>query len=134
MGVNDRAREKNAVGKRKSVGESYDAEFVGFVNPVISEEQKDAFESWSASASPWDALETHTADGVSVSVKWDARSSSFMGSATQRRVGSPNAGLVVTARAGSASKALLRVIFCLVVLSHAEKWTELAPVADPDRW
>lgn len=134
MGVNDRERDARRKGKKKEALETYDAEFAGFINLQISEEQKEAFERWADSASPWEALEAFTVDGVAFSVKWDARSSAFMGSATQRRSGSPNAGLVTTARGGTAAKALFRTIFCVTILSRAEKWTDLQPVANPDRW
>lgn len=125
---------KKSARKSGGVGVSYDADFRGFINPVITDEQKDAFERWSASASPWEALEAGTRDGIVFSVKWDARSQGFMGSATQRRSDSPNAGLAVTARASDAGKALFRVLFCVVVLNHATRWEDAAPIADPDRW
>lgn len=120
--------------KSGKVVEGYDAVFRGYVNLNLTGEQKVAFDSWADSSSPWEALEAHVADGINISVKIDPKSSGYIASATQRRVDSPNAGLVVTARAAAASKALLRVLFCLVILSHAERWESLAPMSDPDRW
>jgi len=121
-------------GKGAAPGETYDAAFRGYVNLTLSEQQKDAYEAWSNSASFWDALEVHVADGVNVSVKIDPKSGGFIASATQRRVGSPNAGLVVTARGKEAVVAFGRVVFCLTVLSKNQRWEDTQPVADPDRW
>jgi hypothetical protein len=120
--------------KPDQVGVSYDAVFRGYVNLNLTAEQKAVFDQWAEGSSPWEALEAHTADGVNLSLKIDPKSGGFLASATQRRVGSPNAGLVVTARAGQATKALLRVLFCLVILSHEERWEDTAPMSDPDRW
>lgn len=120
--------------KQGKVGEGFDAVFRGYVNLNLTAEQKEAFDGWSGGASPWEALQANVEDGVNISLKIDPKSSGYLASATQRRVGSPNAGLVVTARAGDAAKALLRVLFCLVILSHAERWEDTAPMSDPDRW
>lgn len=120
--------------QRGKMGETYDAVFKGYINLNLSTEQKAAFDSWAGGASPWEALEAHVADGVNLSLKVEPKSGGFLASATQRRVSSPNAGLVVTARGGDATKALLRVLFCLVILSHAERWEDVQPLADPDRW
>lgn len=123
-----------SAGKRSAVGENYDAVFKGYINLNLSAEQKGAFDRWAEGASPWEALEAHVADGVNLSLKVEPKSGGFLASATQRRVSSQNAGLVVTARGGDATKALLRVLFCLVILSHAERWEDVQPLADPDRW
>ena len=120
--------------KPHQVGGDYSAEFRGYVNLSLSEEQKATFDKWAEGSSPWEALEGQVADGVNVSLKIEPKSGGFLASATQRRSGSPNAGLVVTARGSSAGKAFLRVLFCLTILSRKERWEETQPVADPDRW
>lgn len=133
-----RYEDKNGKEKRtrkpSSVGESYDAAFRGYINLTLSQEQKSAYDAWAVSSSFWEVFEGAVSDGVNLSVRVDPKSDGFLGSATQRRVGSPNAGLVVTARATTAEKALGRVVFTLAVLSHAERWEDMQPLADPDRW
>lgn len=120
--------------QKGKVGASYDAPFRGYINLNLSDEQKASFEVWAASEAPWDALAGFVSDGVNLSLRIDPKSGGFLASATQRREDSPNAGLVVTARASGAAKALFRVLFCLVVLSHEERWESTQPLADPDRW
>lgn len=120
--------------KPSSVGESYDAVFRGYINLDLTAEQKESFPAWCEGGSPWEVLEASVSDGVNISLKIEPKSGGFIASATQRRVNSPNAGLVVTARAGDAGKALFRLLFCLVILSHAERWEQLSPMKDPDRW
>lgn len=120
--------------KPGTLGESYDAVFRGYINLNLSADQKASFEPWSEGASPMEVLQASVEDGINISLKLEAKSGGYLASATQRRVSSPNAGLVVTARAGGAAKALLRLLFCLVLLSHSERWEVLAPMSDPDRW
>lgn len=120
--------------KPSKVGEGWNAAFRGYINLNLTAEQKAPFEKWSESASFWEALEYHTFDGVNLSVKHVPSEQCYLASATQRREASPNAGLVVTARADGAAKALGRVLFCLVILSHAERWEDVQPLAAPDRW
>lgn len=135
MGMNDRVekapkRRKNGTGGK----EAYDAAFVGYINLSLSDEEKSSFDAWAESASFWEALEVFPADGVHLSLKVDTRSGGYLASGTQRRSTSPNAGLVVTARAREAAKALGRLLFSLTVLSHYEKWEDRQTRADPDRW
>lgn len=120
--------------KSGGVGAADDAAFVGYINLQLSDEQKSAFDSWINSAAPVEQLEAFTGDGINFSLKVDRRSGGFLASATQRRADSPNAGLCVTARAREAHVAFWRVVYCVTVLSRAERWTDLQPVANPDRW
>jgi len=120
--------------KPGGVGESFDAPFIGYINLNLTDEDKARFDEWARSASVWEVLEFQVGDGVNLSLKIDPKSAGYIASATQRRVSSPNAGLVVTARARVAETALLRVLFCLALLSHAERWTDVQSVANPDRW
>lgn len=121
-------------GKSGGLGEGYDAQFIGYINLTLSQEQKDMFDAWVASAASSEQFEAFVADGVNVSVKFEPRSGGFLASATQRRVGSPNAGLCVTARGRNASVALWRCVYSVTILSRAERWTDVQPLADPDRW
>lgn len=116
------------------VGAGMDAQFRGYINLTLSDSDKAGYEKWSASASFWEALEYHVGDGVNLSLKRDPKSDGFLASATQRRVSSPNAGLVVTARGQDATTAWGRVLFCLTLLSKKERWEDTQPLADPDRW
>lgn len=126
-------KDKPARGAGK-VGGGYDAAFRGFINVNLSEDDKARFEAWFASASFWEVLKGQVADGVSVSVKVNQRDGGFIASAQQRRADSPNAGLVVTARGREPDVALGRVVFILALLSHSERWEDVQPMADPDRW
>lgn len=120
--------------KSGAVGSGFDAAFRGYINVNLTPDQKAAFDKWSGSASVTEVLNTQVTDGVNVSLKWEPKSEVFVASGTQRREGSPNAGLVVTARAAEPQKAFLRLLYTLAYLSHAEKWEDLQPLADPDRW
>lgn len=124
----------HAAAKPRKVGSGYDAPFRGYINLVLSDAQREAFTSWADGGSLWEALAFHTGDGVNLSLKLDPKGEGFLASATQRREDSPNAGLVVTARGRSAEVAWCRVLYCLTVLSHAERWEDLQPLANPDRW
>jgi hypothetical protein len=138
MGLNDhvdkKPRKKAPLAQSGGVAASYDAAFIGYINLTLSEEQKSAFPDWQLSASAIDSLEAFTGDGINFSLKTDTRSGGFLASATQRRSDSPNAGYVVTARAREAYTAFWRVVYCVVLLSHAERWTDIQPMASPDRW
>lgn len=120
--------------KPSTLGASYDAPFRGYINLNLSDEQKVAYDTWAGSASLWEALEYHVGSGVNLSLKLEPKSGGFLASATQRNGDSVNAGLVVTARGKDAVTAWGRVIYCLTILSHAERWEDIQPLADPDRW
>ena len=138
MGVNDHVPQKKR--KQKSYSESggvglrLDAEFVGYINLQLTDEQRAGFDTWVAGASAVDALEYHTSIGINFALRVDPKSGGYLASATMRDSSSPNAGLCVTARAREALTAFWRVVFCVVILSHHEHWTDLQPVANPDRW
>lgn len=134
MGVNDRAYKARTPKQQGKVGESYDATFRGYINVALSDEQKEAFGKWGASSSVWEILEASVSDGVNLSLKLDPKGDGYLASATQRRVGSPNAGLVVTARGKDASTAWGRCLYILAILSHKERWEDTQPLANPDRW
>lgn len=114
--------------------DGYDAAFRGFVNVSLDAEQKETFDVWRLSDAPWERLELSCADGVAFGLKRNPAGDGYIASATQRRESSPDAGLVVTARASDPIKALGRLLFCLTVLSHGENWEGVQPMADPDRW
>jgi len=128
---NGKERPANRAGK---VGKGYDAPFRGYINLVLTDEQKEGWVKWSESASFWEGLAHHVSDGVNLAVKIDPKGAGALASATQRREDSPNAGLVVTARGADASVALSRVVYCLVLLGHKERWEDTQPLANPDRW
>lgn len=133
-GYADKNGKEKPAAKRSKVGEGYDAPFRGYVNLSLTPAQKETYQKWADSASFWDVFESSVADGVNLSLKLDTKSNGFLASATQRRVSSVNAGLVVTARGGTAVLALGRLLFCLTILSKGRSWEEIQPVTDPDRW
>lgn len=123
-----------SVGKRKSVGTGYDAPFQGYVNVELSDAQREVFQAWREGASPWEQLEASVSDGVNIAVKFVPGDALFLASGTQRREGSANAGLVVTARGRDAGTALLRLLYILAYLSHKPAWEDTQKRANPDRW
>lgn len=131
VGNNGKSKKGKKEGK---LGEGFNAEFRGYINMSLTDDQKSTFDQWSETMSFWDVYEGAVSDGVNIAVKIDPKSEGFVASATQRRENSPNAGLCVTARAREPVKALLRLLFTLAILNHAEKWEDLQPLADPDRW
>lgn len=134
MGINDRQEPKKSRGKSGAVGVVHDAQFRGYVNLNLTDEQKGVFAAWLETSALWETLEAAVADGVNLSLKLDPKGGGCLASATQRRPGSPNAGLVVTARGRDAWTAWGRVLYCLTVLGHKERWEDTQPMADPDRW
>lgn len=126
-------KERSASGKGK-VGAGNNAPFRGYINLNLSDEQKGQWAVWSEGGSFWDVLGYHVSDGVNLAVKIDPKGTGYLASATQRREDSPNAGLVVTARGQSPEVALSRVVYCLALLGHKERWEDTQPMADPDRW
>ncbi len=120
--------------KQDTVGGLDNAEFRGYINLDLTEDQKGMYPTWAASGALWEALEAFTESGVNLSLKRERKTGGFMGSATQRAPDSPNAGLCVTARGKDASTALGRLLFCLTILSKKERWEDTQPLANPDRW
>lgn len=120
--------------KQGTVGTGYDAAFRGYINLALTPDQKAAFEVWNSDNNFWAALERHTGDGINFSLKYTPKDACFLASATQRREASPNAGLVVTARARDAGMALARCVYCVCVVAQTDRWEETQPLADPDRW
>lgn len=130
----------NPIGKEKparkpgSVGVQHDAEFRGYVNVNLSDEQKANYDAWAQGQGYFETLEASVASGVNLSLKLDPKGGGYLASATQRNPASPNAGLVVTARGRDAVTAWGRVLFILTYLGHKERWEDTQPMADPDRW
>lgn len=121
-------------GKRGKVGGVDDAEFRGYLNVNLTAEQKGMYPAWAASSSYWEALQGFAESGVNLSLKRERKSGGFLASGTQRNPESVNAGLCVTARASNASDALGRLLFVLTGLSRSDRWEDVQPLADPDRW
>lgn len=135
VGVNDRAQDARNARKaaaRKVVGG--EAEWRGYVNVDLSAAQKAQFDDWAATGAPWEVLEEVGCAGVVVTVKLEKGATGFIASATQRDPASLNAGLCVTARAKTAGKAFMRLLYTLEVVGPSGDWTRGQPVADPDRW
>lgn len=124
----------NPARKPNPMGPDGDAEFRGYVNLNLSSAEKELFDEWADTDAPLSVLDATITDGVHLSLRIDRKGECFLASATQRNRASENAGLVVTARASSPVKALMRVLFCLSVLGRSPRWEDTQPVADPDRW
>lgn len=120
--------------KSSTVGGVDNAEFRGYINLDLTEDQKATYPAWAASEAFWSALEAFTEGGVNLSLKRERKTGGFMASATQRDPESVNAGLCVTARGKDAATAFGRVLFCLTLLSKKERWEDVQPMSNPDRW
>lgn len=135
MGANDRvqdAKEARKAAARKAAGG--EADWRGYVNVDLSAVQKAQFDDWAATGVPWDVLEEVGCAGVVVTVKLEKGAAGFIASATQRNAESLNAGLCVTARAKTAGKAFMRLLYTLDIVGASGDWTRGQPVADPDHW
>lgn len=117
---------------RRKVGG--DADWRGFLNVSLTNEQKDAFEVEMQRGSLWVVFDEALLTGVHLSVKLDKDGKTFLAACTQRNSASVNAGVCVTARGRDAVTALCRVLFILSVLGLGTDWEIGHPLADPDRW
>lgn len=140
MGAYDRAadakRDKATKGKGTSKGtteKSYNAEFKGFVNVELSETDKATFGKWSEQVDFWQVVQFFIDDGNVFSLKVDQRSGGYSAAATQRRDDSVNAGLCINMRAGTAVKALMRLVFVLSTVV-GENWALYAAGEADDDW
>lgn len=129
----DNGKGKSAA-KRSTVGQSDNAAFRGYININLSADEKAAYKAWVSPDVVFGAFERAVVCGVNVAVKPDPKGAGFLASATQRREGSVNAGLCVTARAGEATEAFGRLMYLLSILERSESWEDTQPMADPDRW
>lgn len=120
--------------KQDKLGRLGNAAFRGYLNLNLSDQQKERYPAWATSAAYWEALEGFVEAGVHISLKIETRPSGFLASGTQRDPESPNAGLCVTARGKDASTALGRLLYCLTILNQRERWEDIQPLANPDRW
>jgi len=111
-----------------------DAEFRGYVNLNLTEEEKSGYAVWASPDTLFQVFAAQVNGGVNVAVKPDPKGAGFLASATQRRVASPNAGLCVTARADDPVKAFGRLMYILAILDRSPRWEDTQPVANPDRW
>lgn len=106
----------------------------GYINVSLDSARKEEFVTWLTTDDPWEALAECVSSGCQVSLKYVGAEGVFLASATQRNADHVNAGLCVTARAQTADKALMRVLFLYRVLGSDGSWEAVQPVADPDRW
>lgn len=127
-------RSGKSTGSKVNTAPADDAEFRGYINVTLTDEQKAAYVKWAQSASFGDALEHQLGSGVNLSVKRSLKEACFVASGTQRSRESVNAGLCVTARGKEAGIALGRLLFILTILTKKDRWEDTQPVANPDRW
>jgi hypothetical protein len=120
--------------KSSPLATGYDAEFRGYINLELSEDEKAAFGAWFDAGDFWAVFNAQVAAGINYSVKWQSRQETFLASATQRAESSPNAGLVVTARGRDPMTAFGRAVYCVAILDRTERWEDTQPLANPDKW
>jgi len=129
-------RSDRSRGGRSGAGRSDTPEvpFRGFINLNLSQEDKAGLQHWVEEGGADRRLELEAAGGVSFGLREDTNGNGFLASGTQRRPGSPNAGLCVTARGRTPGVAWLRLLYVLELLARAPSWEATQPLADPDRW
>lgn len=125
---------KGVKGKPAASASAGSAEFRGYINVNLTPDEKGAFAAWLDQETFWAVFSAAVADGVNVAIKPDPKQAGFLASATQRREDSVNAGLCVTARAGSPELSMTRLMYILALLGRSERWEDTQPLADPDRW
>jgi len=125
---------KRKTAANSAAGSGGQAEFRGYINLALSEEEKKAYSKWADPAAVFAVFAAAVSDGVNISVKPDVRGDGYMSSATQRRETSVNAGICVTARASDPVTSFGRLMYILSILSRAESWEATQPLANPDRW
>ena len=137
MGTGDkRINKKNeaAVVRAEKEEAARRADFRGYVNVELTEDEKAEFDEWQATGAPVERLDKACSEGIQFGLKWEGKGKPHLASATDRTEGSVNGGLCVTCRASNPLLALYRLLFTLEVLSTYGSWELRQPLADPDRW
>jgi len=106
------AREKNVRQTTKAKVQPERANFVGYVNITLTEDDKTDFDAWElendvVSEEYFSALEL----GYQFTIKSDLEHQSFICSVSNWQVGRPDAGIIYTARASSPERALVKAIY-----------------------
>ena len=88
------------------------APFVGYVNITLTSDDKDDYEAWSNES---DVVEEQYLSalelGYQFSIKYDLASEAFLCSASQFRIGRPDAGLIYSARSNHPFAALHKAVY-----------------------
>jgi len=100
-------------GKKPLTDNRWAAEFVGWVNMEIADDQRSEFELWAQGTDVWGLLDTYTATGHKFTTSYDDANVAHVASVFCRNETSPNAGLMVSQRSGSVGRALLKLLFLL---------------------
>lgn len=93
-----------------------DAEFQGFINVTLSDEEKREFVEWVETIDLGALLASMLDEGNVLSVKQDKKGKGYASAITSRWAGSVNAGWCVNMRAGDPTTAIQRVVFVVSVI------------------
>jgi len=124
---------KDARAKVEAKLSEKDADFLGFLNVNLSDEEKAQFASWVSSAPVGELLTDLLDDGNVVSLKQDKKGKGYAAAITQRWAGSPNAGYCINMRADEPVKALTRMLFVVSVVL-GEDWKESNALRGDSDW
>lgn len=102
--------------KVERLASAKDAEFQGFINVTLSDEEKREFVNWIPTTDLGSLLEAMLDEGNVLSVKQDKKGKGYAAAVTSRWAGSVNAGWCVNMRAGDPTTAIQRVVFVVTVL------------------
>lgn len=113
---------KNAAGKGKTAKSSRDerADFVGYVNVTLTEEDRSDFEGWASDNDLFQETYIEAlVSGYQFTTKFDAGSDCYMVSVSSWDRSKTDAGIIYTGRANLPYLALTK---CLYVLSRKLSW------------
>lgn len=111
----------------------YTAQWRAFVNVQLSTHDKEGFVTWANENNFFDVMDAHTALGRKFSVNLDPKGNCYTAFVLERDVLSPNAGLMLSARANSSSMALWRLLYILETVLADGKWESWVAVRG-DLW
>jgi len=107
---------KSATSKNKTSKSALDvrADFVGYVNVTLTEEDRSDFESWSDDRDLLDTAYIEAlADGYQFTTKFDKRGDVYMVSVSTWDRGKSDAGIIYTGRSDDPTIALAKSLFVL---------------------
>ena len=112
-----RKSEKAAPAYDPNAGRRYflpaDAKWGGYIDLKISEDQRGVFNDWYLKPGSlwWDLLAECLADGLALSLKWDAENQCFVVTLTGAGISNSNERYALTARSSDATEAMALCVY-----------------------
>lgn len=120
--------EKQDISARQRFACASDAAWGGFLNVRLTDEQKAQFDEWRASvgAQFWSSLADIVAEGMKLSLVYDAENECFVATFTGALTGSPKFREASSSRAGTWEEAVALMVFKHEVLA-VNGWGDFRP-------